>query len=48
VKTGQILCIIEAMKMENEINTPKAGTVQEVNVTEGSSGSEGEVLFVIG
>jgi biotin carboxyl carrier protein len=48
VKSGQVLCIIEAMKMENEINAPKAGVVQEVNVSAGSSVSEGEVLFVIG
>jgi biotin carboxyl carrier protein len=48
VETGQVLCIIEAMKMENEITAPKAGTVQEVNVAEGSPVSEGEVLLVIG
>jgi biotin carboxyl carrier protein len=48
VKGGQVLCIIEAMKMENEITTSKAGTVQEANVSEGSSVNEGEILFVIG
>lgn len=48
VKAGQILCIIEAMKMENEITASKNGVVQEVSVSEGSSVSEGEVLFVIG
>jgi len=48
VKACQVLCIIEAMKMENEIAASKTGTVQEVNVSEGSSVSEGEVLFVIG
>jgi len=47
VKAGQIVCILEAMKMENEITTPKAGTVQEVRVFEGSSVSEGETLFVV-
>ena len=47
VKAGQIICILEAMKMENEITTPKAGTVQEVCVFEGSSVSEGETLFVV-
>ncbi|MEM3464331.1 MAG: biotin/lipoyl-containing protein [Candidatus Bathyarchaeia archaeon] len=47
VKTGQILCILEAMKMENEIAAPKAGTVREVLVSEGSSVSEGEPLFII-
>lgn len=47
VKAGQIVCILEAMKMENEITTPKAGIVQEVCVFEGSSVSEGETLFVV-
>jgi len=48
VKAGQILCVLEAMKMENEITAPKSGIVQEVHVSEGSSVSEGEVLFVLG
>jgi acetyl-CoA/propionyl-CoA carboxylase biotin carboxyl carrier protein len=48
VKAGQVLCVIEAMKMENEITASKAGSVQEVNVSEGSSVNEGEILFVIG
>jgi len=47
VKANQALCIIEAMKMENEINATRAGTVREVNVAEGSSVSEGEVLFIL-
>jgi len=47
VKAGQILCILEAMKMENEITTSKAGTVREVYISEGSSVSEGEPLFLI-
>jgi biotin carboxyl carrier protein len=47
VKSSQVLCTIEAMKMENEISAPKAGTVQEVNVAEGTPVNEGETLFVI-
>jgi acetyl-CoA/propionyl-CoA carboxylase biotin carboxyl carrier protein len=48
VKANQVLCIIEAMKMENEINASKAGVIKEVNVFEGSPVNEGDVLFVIG
>jgi biotin carboxyl carrier protein len=47
VKTGDVVCILEAMKMENEISAPKAGVVQEVNVSEGAAVNEGDVLIVI-
>ena len=48
VKEGQVACILEAMKMENEITTSKAGIVQKVHVIEGASVSKGETLLVIG
>ncbi len=48
VKAGQVLCILEAMKMENEIVAPVSGTVREVLVSEGSPVNEGDPLFVIG
>ncbi|WP_205696603.1 acetyl-CoA carboxylase biotin carboxylase subunit [Conexibacter sp. SYSU D00693] len=35
VEEGQLICIIEAMKMENEITAPKAGVVEELHVKEG-------------
>jgi biotin carboxyl carrier protein len=47
IKAGQTLCVVEAMKMENEIAAVKAGIVKEVLVSEGSPVSEGEALFVV-
>lgn len=47
VKTNQVLCVIEAMKMENEIAASKAGIVREVLVSVGSPVSEGDPLVVI-
>ncbi len=45
VSQGQILCIIEAMKIMNEIECEVSGTVTEVNVQDSSAVEYGQVLF---
>jgi len=47
VEVGQTVCVLEAMKMENNVNAEKAGTVTEVRVAAGESVGPGDVIAVI-
>jgi len=47
VAEGDLICVIEAMKMENEITAHRAGKVETLNVAEGAAVTSGDVLAVI-
>lgn len=47
VKRGDVLCVLEAMKMENDICAPADGTVAAVLVAQGASVTTDEVLFTL-
>jgi len=47
VKRGDLIMILEAMKMENEILAPQDGTIVSIEVTEGTSVNTGDLLAVM-
>jgi acetyl-CoA/propionyl-CoA carboxylase, biotin carboxylase, biotin carboxyl carrier protein len=47
IDQGTLICVIEAMKMENEITAPTAGTVEELGVSEGGSIAIGDRIALI-
>ena len=48
VSEGDVLCVLEAMKMENEIVAPVAGKVLDIRVKKGDSVNAGDVMVIIG
>ena len=48
VQSGQGLLIVEAMKMQNEIRSPKAGKVEQLKVVEGQTVNPGDIVVVVG
>jgi biotin carboxyl carrier protein len=47
IEKGQGIVVVEAMKMQNELRAPKAGTIKEVRAGEGDTVAAGDVLAVI-
>lgn len=48
VKAGQVVCILEAMKLENEIKSQTDGTVTEIKVSKGQQVNSKDVLVILG
>jgi acetyl-CoA/propionyl-CoA carboxylase biotin carboxyl carrier protein len=48
VEAGQVLCVVEAMKMENEIVAPRAGVVRRLGIVAGEQVATGQLVCVVG
>jgi biotin carboxyl carrier protein len=48
IKKGQVVCIIEAMKLENEVVASQDGVVKEIKATKGAMVANKDVLIVLG
>ena len=48
VKAGDVVMILEAMKMENEISAPQDGTIASIDVRKGDTVNSGDVLYTMG
>jgi len=46
IESGDVVCVLEAMKMENDVIAERGGTIKQVAVEEGQSVNQGDVLFV--
>ena len=47
VEAGQVICIVEAMKMENEVRAHRTGTVSDLAVSAGQPVATGEIICLI-
>jgi biotin carboxyl carrier protein len=47
VHSGQVLCIVEAMKMENEVHAHQDGVVEELSIAPGDPVTTGQTICVI-
>jgi biotin carboxyl carrier protein len=47
VEAGQSIVVVEAMKMQNEIKSPKKGVVKKISTTPGAAVNPGDILAIV-